>query len=256
MTKSNIKDYTGGRSAQGIIHFIDTESALEGKGNDAVVELTERNFDRVVDGSKHVLVEFYAPWCGHCQSLAPQYEKLARSYRKSKDKVVIAKVDADQWRDLGMRWGVSGYPTIKLFQSQDVTKPLTYTGYRNAAALSEYLEKEVGLKPGKQSESASTAVNSADSTQEEEEEEEEEEDGSIKGTAQQKFDYESIITGHFREVDSNADGFVMRDEARLMFEMLDEPEQKIGQLVEKMFDDMDLNSDKKISLYEFKTGGV
>jgi protein disulfide isomerase family A protein 3 len=53
-----------------------------------------KNWDEVVnDASKNVLVEFYAPWCGHCKSLAPKYEVLGGKYEGSPD-VVIAKIDA------------------------------------------------------------------------------------------------------------------------------------------------------------------
>ena len=68
-----------------------------------VITLTPKNFEKVVDGSKNVLVEFYArnslffwtlAWCGHCKTLAPIYELVATSYAKHDD-IVIAKVDAD-----------------------------------------------------------------------------------------------------------------------------------------------------------------
>ena len=58
--------------------------------------------------------------CGHCKNLAPTYEELGGVYEKSKD-VVIAKVDADAHRDLGGRFGVQGFPTIKFFPRGSTT---------------------------------------------------------------------------------------------------------------------------------------
>ncbi|CAN0548325.1 unnamed protein product, partial [Laminaria digitata] len=58
----------------------------------AVVDLTLDTFDSIVmDPSKNTLVEFYAPWCGHCKTLAPIYEKLGNIFAAEKD-VVVAKV--------------------------------------------------------------------------------------------------------------------------------------------------------------------
>jgi len=70
--------------------------------------------------NKDVLVEFYAPWCGHCKTLAPKYEVLAKTFADETD-VVIAKVDADKHRALGERFGVQGFPTLKFFPKADKT---------------------------------------------------------------------------------------------------------------------------------------
>lgn len=67
-----------------------------------VVALTTETFDSVVLGSKAALVEFYAPWCGHCKSLAPKYEQLAKAFA-GESEVVIAKVDATEEQDLASR---------------------------------------------------------------------------------------------------------------------------------------------------------
>ncbi|KAJ1929850.1 hypothetical protein IWQ60_000811 [Tieghemiomyces parasiticus] len=117
---------------------------VHASGSD-VVELTVDNFDSVVDGSKPVLVEFFAPWCGHCKTLAPVYEQLATGFAHAKDKVVIAKVDADQHRSLGSRFDVQGFPTLKLF-SQDPKQPLAYDGGRDLESLSQFITDKTGVR--------------------------------------------------------------------------------------------------------------
>ena len=59
-------------------------------------------------------------WCGHCKNLAPEWEKLGSTFKKS-DGVLIAKVDADAHRDVGTKFGVQGFPTIKWFPAGSLT---------------------------------------------------------------------------------------------------------------------------------------
>ena len=74
----------------------------------AVVELTTRSFaGNVTEGTW--LVEFYAPWCGHCKNLAPTYETVAVEL---KGEVHVAKIDGSVHRGLAARFGVNGYPAI------------------------------------------------------------------------------------------------------------------------------------------------
>ncbi|KAG8648309.1 probable protein disulfide-isomerase A6 [Manihot esculenta] len=112
------KKYEGGRTAEDLAEFINSEGGTNVKiaaVPSSVVVLTPDNFDRIVlDESKDVLVEFYAPWCGHCKQLAPTYEKVATAFKLEED-VVIADLDADKYKDLAEKYGVSGFPTLKFF---------------------------------------------------------------------------------------------------------------------------------------------
>ncbi|EPQ27615.1 uncharacterized protein PFL1_04753 [Pseudozyma flocculosa PF-1] len=81
-----------------------------------VRDLTKtKDFDSTVGGAQGVLVEYFAPWCGHCKNLAPTYEKVADAFASKSDSVVIAKVDGDKNRDLSQRAGVKGFPTLKWY---------------------------------------------------------------------------------------------------------------------------------------------
>ncbi|KAJ4892526.1 Protein disulfide-isomerase like 2-1 [Raphanus sativus] len=110
--------------------------------DDVVVVLTEESFEKEVGKDKGALVEFYAPWCGHCKKLAPEYEKLAASFKKAKS-VLIAKVDCDEHKTVCTKYDVSGYPTIKWFPKGSL-EPQKYEGARNAEALAEFVNKEGG----------------------------------------------------------------------------------------------------------------
>ena len=72
----------------------------------------------------------YAPWCGHCKALAPEYEEAATSL-KEKD-IRVVKVDCTEEADLCQKQGVEGYPTLKVFRGLDNVTP--YKGQRKAAA--------------------------------------------------------------------------------------------------------------------------
>ena len=80
-----------------------------------VLVLDPENFDATIAKYSHALVEFYAPWCGHCKQLAPQWSSAATTLKTEAPGVAVAKVDADKHRELGERFEVQGFPTIKWF---------------------------------------------------------------------------------------------------------------------------------------------
>lgn len=111
-----------------------------------VVEANTKTFDLLV-GKTPALVEFYAPWCGHCKTLAPTYEKLADLFSGSKDKVKIVKVDADgDGKELGQKFGIKGFPTIKWFPGGADSGPEDYEGGRDLDDLTDFVTKKSGVK--------------------------------------------------------------------------------------------------------------
>jgi len=106
-----------------------------------VVVLTKDNFDEVVhDATKNVLVEFYAPWCGHCKALKPEYAKAATQLAGSED-IVLAKMDATE-HDVPEGFDVQGYPTILFVKAESGAKPVPYEGEREADAMVKWLKSQ------------------------------------------------------------------------------------------------------------------
>lgn len=123
----------------------------------AVTELVPDTFDDIVlKSGKPALVEFFAPWCGHCKNLAPVYEELATTFAHS-DKVTVASVDADAHRSLGQRFGVSGFPTLKWFDGVSDT-PEDYKGGRDLESLSSFIREKAGVKPKTKAKAPSEVV--------------------------------------------------------------------------------------------------
>jgi len=102
-----------------------------------VIELTDANFDQNLKEHDVVLVEFFAPWCGHCKTLAPKYEVAATQL---KGKAHIAKIDCTLNEKTCGRFEVRGYPTLKLFRHG---QPSEYNGVRETDGLVSFMKKQV-----------------------------------------------------------------------------------------------------------------
>ncbi|KAG5545664.1 hypothetical protein RHGRI_017969 [Rhododendron griersonianum] len=117
------------------LHGKDTGGSSEKSESTASVELTSHNFDELVVKSKELwVVEFFAPWCGHCKKLAPEWKKASNSL---KGKVKLGHVDCDAEKSLMSRFNVQGFPTILVFGA-DKDSPFPYEGARTASAIESF----------------------------------------------------------------------------------------------------------------------
>ncbi|XP_071999686.1 protein disulfide-isomerase A6 isoform X1 [Engystomops pustulosus] len=132
--RSLVKDRLGGRGGGGGGYDSGKQQRSAG-GKKEVIELTDDNFDRQVLSSDDVwLVEFFAPWCGHCKNLEPEWAAAAVEVaEQTKGKVKLGTVDATVHQGLASRYGIRGFPTIKIFQKGE--EPVDYEGGRTKADI-------------------------------------------------------------------------------------------------------------------------
>ena len=116
--------------------------------NDIMV-LTNVTFDKAIEKYEHILVMFYAPWCGHCKKFKPELEKAAATLRK--ENLMVAKVDATVEKDLASKYKVRGYPTVKFFKKG---VPMDYTAGRTEKDVINWMRKKSG-PPARQLSTAS-----------------------------------------------------------------------------------------------------
>ncbi|KAM6114106.1 LOW QUALITY PROTEIN: protein disulfide-isomerase A2 [Pterocles gutturalis] len=95
---------------------------------DGVLVLHQHNFGRALSQHRLLLVEFYAPWCGHCQQLAPAFAQAAAALQNASSPARLGKVDVTAQVALADEFGVTAYPMLKLFRDGNRTHPLAYTG--------------------------------------------------------------------------------------------------------------------------------
>lgn len=117
---------------------------LLGLAHAEVLVLTNDNFEQAVADHKYLLVEFYAPWCGHCKALEPEYDAAAKVFsERENNEIRLAKVDATIEGDLAAKFDVGGYPTLKFFKNHSPVG-LEYGGGRTKDDIIAWLDKKSG----------------------------------------------------------------------------------------------------------------
>uniref|UniRef100_A0A336KFI3 CSON002835 protein n=1 Tax=Culicoides sonorensis TaxID=179676 RepID=A0A336KFI3_CULSO len=157
----NVRDYSGGRTEADFVKFLSDPDAAETVDNtpkeepfgdfpgvEKVLILSETNFDEEIKKYDQVLVMFYAPWCGHCKRMKPDFAKAALMLETEQlTGSKVAAVDCTVHRKLSERFQIQGFPTMKLFEKGQLSAE--FDGKRTADAIVDYLKTTAAKKSDK-----------------------------------------------------------------------------------------------------------
>ena len=104
----------------------------------ALVELTDESIDVEISQNPYILIDFYAPWCGHCKKLYPEYEKAAKILG---EKAVLAIIDATVFTKPAEKYPVRGYPTILWFANGNFIEE--YEGSRTSQDIVRWVLSKI-----------------------------------------------------------------------------------------------------------------
>mmetsp|Transcript_17722 Transcript_17722/g.12650 ORF Transcript_17722/g.12650 Transcript_17722/m.12650 type:complete len:281 (+) Transcript_17722:98-940(+) len=108
---------------------------------DGVIVLTDDNFEEELAKYSSLLVEFYAPWCGHCKKLAPEYSAAAKELAERDPPMYLAKIDATANKKQAGKHAVRGYPSLFFYKNGE---RMQYSGGRNKQAIVDWVSKRAG----------------------------------------------------------------------------------------------------------------
>merc|ERR1719180_582373 len=127
-----------------VVSFLAVLSSVLGKKyekSEGIYVLTDKNYDAAVAEFEYLLVYFYAPWCGHCKALGPEFVKAGQLLKERDSLIKLGKVDGTEEEGLLNAKGVTGYPTLKLYRNGEL---VPYTGGRMAPEIVAWLDKKIG----------------------------------------------------------------------------------------------------------------
>ena len=108
--------------------------------SEGIYILNNGNYESAVGEFDYIFVYFYAPWCGHCKALGPEFVKAGQMLREKDSLIKLAKVDGTEETEILDKENVTGYPTLKLYRKGEM---VPYTGGRMAPEMVDWLEKKI-----------------------------------------------------------------------------------------------------------------
>ena len=79
------------------------------------IEINDTNYKSLLESGKPMVIDFWAPWCGPCRSIAPIIEELAANYE---DRAIIGKYNVDEGDELSVEYGIRNIPTLLFFDKE------------------------------------------------------------------------------------------------------------------------------------------
>ena len=146
--KVNPIEYNGDRSSSDLVKFINTYTNSANiqlnvqevsVGSDTPIDITDNFKQLVIDSQEDVIVMFYAPWCGWCKKMLPDYNKLASHFKDLSSKLKIMKIDATAYQVQHENVKIYGFPLVHYFKAGDKQNPVEYKGNRSFDDLVNYV---------------------------------------------------------------------------------------------------------------------